>query len=70
MSDWTDDAPIIPLDREQWGIVIDALIEHAASAAARKHVNPESTSDVRVTMCNDLISLLNGRLGSSGSPRG
>lgn len=43
---------------EERGVVIDALIEHAASAASRKRVNPESTSDDRVSMCEDLISRL------------
>lgn len=43
------------LDREDWGIVLDALIEHRASAEHRKAVNTESTSDVRVDTCVRLI---------------
>jgi hypothetical protein len=47
------------LDREQWGVVIDALIEHRASATRRKAGNSASTSDVRADMCADLIGQIN-----------
>lgn len=43
------------LSAEERGVIIDALIEHRASASRRAEVNPESTSDLRVEMCDDLI---------------
>jgi len=54
----------VQLGREEWGVVIDALIEHQASASARKSGNSESTSDVRVDTCSGLISMI----GSALSP--
>jgi hypothetical protein len=62
------DAPLIPLNREEQGIVVDALIEHIDSAAKRKAVNPESTSDVRITMCRDIIRLMHAELAAVGVP--
>lgn len=47
------------LDREQWGIVVDALIEHSASATARKSANSESNSDTRAGIANALIAKIN-----------
>jgi len=47
------------LDREQWGIVTDALIEHRASATARKGANSASNSDVRAEMCVQIIQTIN-----------
>jgi hypothetical protein len=46
---------MLVMDREEAGVVIDALIEHAHSARQRKRRNSASTSDVRVEMCEDLI---------------
>lgn len=47
------------LDREQWGVITDALIEHRASATARKGMNSASNSDVRAEMCVQLIQTIN-----------
>lgn len=48
--------------REDWGVVIDALIEHTASAQRRKAGNSESTSDVRVEACGRMIGALTSAL--------
>lgn len=47
------------LDREEWGVVLDALIREAAHAAQRKAGNPASTSDVRADLCNAIIGKIN-----------
>jgi hypothetical protein len=46
-------------DRETWGIITDALIEHRASAQGRKAANAASTSDVRAEMCAEAIAEIN-----------
>lgn len=55
----------LDLNREEWGVIIDALIEHRESAQLRKDVNSASTSDLRVGMCADLIA----RIGSDDGRR-
>jgi hypothetical protein len=47
------------LDRETWGVITDALIEHRASAQNRKGANSASTSDVRADLCADTIRRIN-----------
>jgi hypothetical protein len=42
-------------DRETWGVITDALIEHRASAQGRKDANAASTSDVRADLCAETI---------------
>lgn len=51
------------LSREEWGVVIDALIEHQESALTHKAGNSESTSDERAAICADLI----GRIGAAAA---
>jgi hypothetical protein len=46
-------------NREEWGVITDALIQHRGHATERKSANSESTSDVRADMCADLIRRLN-----------
>lgn len=46
------------LDREQWGIVMDALIEHRDSATKRKGANEASNSDARAETCLDVIGMI------------
>jgi hypothetical protein len=41
-----------------WGIVIDALVEHRASAERRKAANSESTSDTRADACARMIAAI------------
>jgi hypothetical protein len=48
----------VELSAEERGVIIDALIEHRASATQRKSTNPQSTSDERAAMCVDLIQRL------------
>lgn len=55
----------VQLGREEWGVVIDALIEHQASASGRKSVNSESTSDVRSGICSGLIGMLGDVLSAT-----
>lgn len=55
----------VQLGREEWGVVIDALIEHQASASGRKSVNSESTSDVRSGICSGLIGMLGDALSAT-----
>lgn len=55
-------------DREDWGVVIDALIEHRASSANRKNGNPESTSDARAEKCGELIGRITTAAKSMSSP--
>ena len=43
------------LTREQWGFVIDGLIEHAATLRKRKGINSESTADDTLTQVEDTI---------------
>lgn len=64
MDRMDDRGGAIWLSREEWGVVTDALIEHKASALARKAGNVESTSDERATMCTDLI----GRINDAAAP--
>lgn len=46
------------MDRDQWGIVTDALIEHRANADSRKAANDASSSDIRADMCTTIIALI------------
>lgn len=59
---------VIRGSREEWGVVVDALIQHREHAEDRRAANPESTSDVRADMCVDLIQRIN-RLASTEEPR-
>jgi hypothetical protein len=52
------------LDRESWGVIIDALIEHRGSATKRKAGNSESTSDMRADLCAELIGQIGTRAGT------
>lgn len=56
---WDARGGAIWLDREQWGVVIDALIEHHKHSTSRKAINPESTSDVRADECVRIIQTIN-----------
>jgi hypothetical protein len=49
----------LAFDRESWGLIVDALIEHRASAEQRKSANSASTSDIRADLCADLIVKIN-----------
>jgi hypothetical protein len=42
-------------DRDELGFIYDGLIELAESARRRKQQNRESTSDLRVDACHDLM---------------
>jgi len=55
-----DDGPIM-----EWGIVIDALVEHAASARARKETNSASTSDFRAEACERMIQAIAADAGAA-----
>jgi hypothetical protein len=46
-------------DREQWGVVVDALAQHRGHATERKSVNPASNSDERAEMCAEMIRRIN-----------
>jgi len=46
------------IEPDDMGIIMDALIEHAASSRKRKGVNSESLSDERAERCDHLILLL------------
>ena len=59
IGNWDMRGGALWLDREQWGVIVDALIEHRGSADARKKVNSESTSNVRADACLDLIGQIN-----------
>lgn len=56
---WDKRGGPIWLDRNQWGVVVDALIEHKRSAELRKDTNPASTSDERADLCDALIAVIN-----------
>jgi hypothetical protein len=56
-------------DDEEWGIIVDALIEHRASAEKRKGVNPFSTSNHRADLCADLIGRINALPQSNNRAR-
>lgn len=53
------------LSREQWGVVFDGLILEIERAKARKQVNTESTSDLRVTMCADVMRMIRHASGTA-----
>jgi hypothetical protein len=58
-------------DVMDWGVVIDALVEHAASSRARKAVNSASTSDERAEICERMVKAARAemdRRGASISP--
>lgn len=57
------------LDRETWGVVTDALIEHRVSSRARKVANVESTSDIRADLCADAIRQINDASADLDGPR-
>ncbi len=46
------------LTREQWGFVLDGLIEHAATLRKRKGINQESTADETVQQVEDTLRLI------------
>jgi len=46
------------IEPDDMGIIMDALIEHAASSRKRKGVNSESLSDERAERCDYLILLV------------
>lgn len=56
---WDKRGGVLRLDREEWGVIVDALIEHRESALFRVMVNSESTSNNRADMCLDLIGQIN-----------
>jgi len=49
---------VIKIKPDDTGIIMDALIEHAASSRKRKGVNSESLSDERAERCDYLILLV------------
>jgi hypothetical protein len=46
------------LTREQWGYVLDGLIEHVATLRKRKGINSESTADATVCEVETLIGTI------------
>jgi hypothetical protein len=46
------------LTREQWGYVLDGLIEHVATLRKRKGINSESTADATVCEVEALIGTI------------
>lgn len=58
-SGWDMRGGSMYFDREEWGVIVDALIQHREHAKERKTVNSESTSNVRAEMCADLIRRIN-----------
>jgi hypothetical protein len=50
--------------REQWGYILDGLIEHAATLRKRKGINPESTADVTATEVEQIIR----EIGNAADP--
>ncbi len=59
----SDDSFAMRFDREEWGVIVDALIQHRAHADDRKRGNSESTSDVRASMCADIITRVGQQAG-------
>ena len=55
---WDAEGGTVRLGREEWGTVVDGLVELRASAARRKAANSESTSDLRVELIDHLIRRL------------
>jgi hypothetical protein len=59
----------LELNSDEEGIVIDALVEHAASARRRKDVNSASTSDVRAEICERIIRRITAKYAAlAGTP--
>lgn len=68
LARWDKRGGAVWFDRDEWGLVTDALIDLRASAEARKKGNPESTSDVRAAMCVSMLTRLNTASMSTDGP--